>query len=53
MSPVNELKARFPYLFLEPNLGISIAKGWFASFEATCCEIDQLLGPNKMGLRFP
>lgn len=51
-NPIDELKRRFPYMFLEPNLGINIAKGWSEHFEKLCVEIDQLLGQDKMGFHF-
>ncbi|WP_138517180.1 hypothetical protein [Rhodoferax bucti] len=52
MKNPNELKARFPYMFDEANLGISIARGWFPMFAKLCEDIDELLGSDKKNFRW-
>jgi hypothetical protein len=46
------LKARYPYMFEGPNLGIAISRGWFPMVEKLCADIDQLLGDDKHGFNW-
>jgi len=42
-----ELKARYPYQFAGPHLGLSFYRGWTPVFAELCADIDAQLGPNK------
>lgn len=46
------LESRFPYQFAGRNIGISIAKGWYATFAQLCADIDRLLGEEKRGFHW-
>lgn len=47
-----ELKARYPYQFVGPHIGLSFYKGWMPVFAQLCADIDALLGPNKRGFHW-
>lgn len=47
-----ELKARYPYQFAGPHIGLSFYKGWMPVFAQLCADIDVLLGPNKRGFHW-
>jgi len=49
---VNELHARFPYMFTGPHLGRTHFRGWFPIFAQLCIAIDVLLGADKRGFRW-
>lgn len=41
------LRQRFQYQFAGPNIGITIARGWYPGFARLCADIDHLLGTHK------
>lgn len=49
---LKELQARYPYQFNEPELGISMAKGWVVVFAQLCADVDQVLGQDKRGFHW-
>lgn len=49
---LKDLQARYPYQFKEPELGISMAKGWVVVFAQLCADVDQVLGPDKRGFHW-
>ena len=52
MTTPKQLRARYPYMFEGPNIGISIPHGWMPIFESLCEDIDVLLGADKQGFHF-
>lgn len=50
--PLSQLQARYPYQFFEPELGVSLAKGWARRFSRLCREIDEALGQDKQGFHW-
>jgi hypothetical protein len=49
---LKELQARYPYQFKDPELGISMAKGWVVVFAQLCADVDQVLGQDKRGFHW-
>lgn len=49
MTPVDQLKARFPYMFRGEAISIELCDGWFPIFAEACRQIDEVLGENKRG----
>ena len=48
----DELKARFPYMFVGPNIGLEMYDGWTPILARACAEIDTILGPQNRGFHF-
>lgn len=48
----NELKARFQYMFVGPNIGLDMYDGWTPILAQACAEIDAILSPQKQGFHF-
>lgn len=49
---LKDLQARYPYQFKDPELGISMAKGWVVVFAQLCADVDQVLGQDKRGFHW-
>ncbi len=49
---LKDLQARYPYQFKDPELGISMAKGWVVVFAQLCSDVDQVLGQDKRGFHW-
>lgn len=47
-----ELKACFPYQFVEKDIGMCITKGWFPTFAKACKDIDALLASERHGFHW-
>ena len=47
-----ELKARYPYQFAVPHIGLSFYRGWMPVFAQLCADIDVQLGLNKGGFHW-
>ena len=47
-----ELKARYPYQFAGPHIGLSFYRGWMPVFAQLCADIDAQLGSNKRGFHW-
>lgn len=52
MNTPQQLFDLYPYMFAEPNIGISIARGWLPIFQKLCQDVDTLLGADKHGFHF-
>ena len=52
LQQLNDLKARFSYMFAGPHIGLDIYRGWLIDFVAACETIDALLSDNKIGFHF-
>ena len=52
IGSVQELVARFPYMFAGNNIGLSFYKGWFGLFAEMCEDVDAALGSDKRGFKF-
>lgn len=46
------VKARHPYMFVEPHHGQDFYRGWIADLIVACDAIDHLLGNDKKGFHF-
>lgn len=49
---LKDLQSRYPYQFKDPELGISMAKGWVVVFAQLCADVDQVLGQEKRGFHW-
>jgi hypothetical protein len=49
MTPVEQLEARFPYMFAGESLSMEYYDGWLPIFAWACEQIDAVLGENKRG----
>lgn len=49
---LKELQARYPYQFKDPELGVSMAKGWVVVFAQLCADVDHVLGQDKRGFHW-
>ena len=49
---LKDLQARYPYQFKDPELGVSMAKGWVAVFARLCADVDRVLGQDKRGFHW-
>lgn len=49
---LKDLESRYPYQFKDPELGISMAKGWVVVFAQLCADVDQVLGQDKRGFHW-
>lgn len=49
---LKDLQARYPYQFKDPELGVSMAKGWVVVFAQLCADVDQVLGQDKRGFHW-
>ena len=47
MTPVEQLQARFPYMFGRHTVSMEYHDGWFSIFEKACEQIDAVLGEDK------
>ena len=52
MDPVEQLKARFPYMFMGETVSMEFYDGWLPTFVDVCEQIDQVLGENKREFRW-
>jgi hypothetical protein len=52
MNTLKEIKARYPYQFEGPNMGIGVANGWIPLIADLCMDIDLALGENKRGFHW-
>jgi hypothetical protein len=52
MTTPKQLKARFPYMFSGPHIGLTFYRGWWPVFVHLCADIDQALGPDKSGFHW-
>ena len=52
MTQVEQLKARFPYMFMGQNSGMEFYDGWLPIFVEACQQIDLVLGENKRGFHW-
>ncbi|MDM0116219.1 hypothetical protein QTI66_29055 [Variovorax sp. J22R133] len=52
MISLEDLKARFGYMFEGENIGLTFYAGWLPDFAKACEQIDALLGANKNGFHF-
>ena len=52
LQQLNELKARFSYMFSSPHAEIDIYRGWLPDFIEACEAIDTLLCDDKKGFHF-
>ncbi|MGJ7511304.1 hypothetical protein [Variovorax sp. GT1P44] len=49
MTSVEQLKARFPYMFEGQAISMEYYDGWLPIFVEACEQIDKVLGENKRG----
>jgi len=49
---LQELEARYPYMFEGPHSGLVHFTGWFPTFVQLCMAIDAVLGVDKRGFRW-
>ena len=49
---VQDLVARFPYMFQGPHIGLNHFTGWFATFVQLCVAVDAVLGSDKRGFHW-
>ena len=47
MTPVEQLKARFAYMFVGRPISMEFYDGWLPVFAQACEQIDEVLGENK------
>ena len=52
MDPVEQLKARFPYMFRGKTVSMEFYDGWLPTFVETCEQIDKVLGESKRAFRW-
>jgi hypothetical protein len=52
MKTPREIRARFPYMFDGPNIGITIHRGWIELFANVCVEVDVILYTDKRGFHW-
>ncbi|MDF1484176.1 MAG: hypothetical protein EON54_02650 [Alcaligenaceae bacterium] len=46
------LKARFPYMFQGPNIGLDLYEGWMQILARACKRVDVVLGQHKAEFHF-
>ena len=49
MTQVEQLKARFPYMFQGEAISMEFYDGWLPIFMEVCEQIDEVLGEDKRG----
>lgn len=52
MNTPKELREKYPYQFMGPNIGFGFYKGWLSIVVRVCSDIDQLLAPDKHGFHW-
>ena len=52
MDPVEQLKARFPYMFMGKTVSMEFHDGRLPTFTEACEQIDKVLGENKREFRW-
>ncbi|MDM0001254.1 hypothetical protein QTI24_21790 [Variovorax sp. J22P240] len=52
MTPVEQLQARFAYMFQGESISLEFHEGWLPIFREACEQIDDVLGENKRGFHW-